>query len=164
MGTANRMFQILGIGILVALSSGSTLPKWENLNCEEGHKYLFSDVTHTWHDARDECELYGGWLVSINDRHEQNCLLEYAQSAVHHGYFWHDANDANVEGKFVHAYDNSELTWINHLWRCNDGTNLYSTGLDYLLLGMYGKDSRITGSWCDEPATNAYYFICEGSI
>ena len=32
---------------------------------QEGHKYLFSDATHTWDEALVECELYGGWLVNI---------------------------------------------------------------------------------------------------
>ena len=33
-------------------------------NVQAGHKYLFSDVTHTWADAVLECQMYGGWLVS----------------------------------------------------------------------------------------------------
>ena len=32
-------------------------------NVQAGHKYLFSDVTHTWADAVLECQMYGGWLV-----------------------------------------------------------------------------------------------------
>merc|ERR1711936_161599 len=153
MGNSNKMFQILVIGTIAALASSSSLPGWQDLNCEKGHKYLFSDVQHNWQDARDECELYGGWLVSIKDLHEQNCLLEHAQSSVQYGWFWHDANDAAVEGKFVHAYDNSELSWMNHLWYCNNGN-------DYLILGLHGETNGATGAWCNEPATYTAYFIC----
>merc|ERR1719342_1272461 len=40
----------------------SYIPKWENLECEVGHKYMFSDETHTWNEAIAECQLYGGWF------------------------------------------------------------------------------------------------------
>ena len=33
-------------------------------NVQAGHKYLFSDVTHTWADAVLESQMYGGWLIS----------------------------------------------------------------------------------------------------
>ena len=58
----------------------ATLPQWQELECEvideiyeklnlktfpfqPGHKYLFSETTLPWLEAKDECELYGGWLV-----------------------------------------------------------------------------------------------------
>ena len=82
---------LLYLGVLTLTVSGSSLPGWEDLQCEEGHKYLFSDTSHTWQDARDECELYGGWLLSINSLQEQNCLVRFAKtSGLHHGWFWHD--------------------------------------------------------------------------
>ena len=71
------------------------MPHWEDLECEvtiyllsssvltvtqEGHKYLFSDATHSWDEALVECELYGGWLVNIGGVREHNCLLEFGHS------------------------------------------------------------------------------------
>merc|ERR1712038_585842 len=114
---------ILSVSVsLVSLASSSSLPGWENLQCERGHKYLFSDTKHSWQDARDECELYGGWLLSINSQQEQNCLVRFAHSTgLQTGWFWHDANDVADEGVLVHARDNSDVTWINH--RVNCGSN-----------------------------------------
>ena len=83
--------RILRLSLLCLTVSGSDLPSWHNLNCEEGHKYLFSDETRPWQDARDECELYGGWLLDINSQREQNCLVRFAHSSgLHTGWYWHD--------------------------------------------------------------------------
>ena len=78
---------------LISLAFCSSTPEWQDLNCEEGHKYLFSEVQMTWEEARGECQLYGGWLVDLRTRKEQNCLLRYAQAAgVPEGWYWHDGN------------------------------------------------------------------------
>ena len=67
-------------------SLNGSVPRWLELDCEvcvlalifhislnqEGHEYLFSYVEHTWDMARAECELYGGWLVSIKTQAEYN--------------------------------------------------------------------------------------------
>ena len=85
------LLKIFLLSASLALSGGSSLPSWHDLNCEEGQKNLFSDVTHNWYDAMGECELYGGWLLSINSQREQNCLVRYANSAgIESGWFWHD--------------------------------------------------------------------------
>ena len=78
------------LGLLCLTVSGSSLPSWHDLNCEEGHKYFFSDETRTWQEAREECQLYGGWLLDINSQREQNCLVRYAHSAGIAAWFWHD--------------------------------------------------------------------------
>merc|ERR1712154_156057 len=150
-----KMFRnIFLLPFFLALCSSSSLPGWNDLQCEEGHKYLFSDVTHTWHDARDECELYGGWLLSINSQREQNCLVRFAHSSgLHTGWFWHDVNDAADEGILVHARDNSDLTWINHLFSCGGGDYMYHRGYDYYMLGLWGETDRATGAWCDVDTT-----------
>ena len=66
------------------------VPEWQNLECEENHKYLFSDLALNWFEAQTECELYGGWLVNIGGFKEQNCLLRYGQSQLYDSWFWHD--------------------------------------------------------------------------
>ena len=86
---------ILYLGVLSLTVSGSSLPSWHEIDCGDGYnsKYLFSDVSHTWQDARGECELYGGWLLYINNQQEQNCLVRFAHSiGLQTGYFWHDGN------------------------------------------------------------------------
>ena len=67
-----RMLLII-LSTVVTLASST--PQWQDLNCEAGHKYLFSEVDMTWEEARGECELYGGWLVDLKSRKEQNCIL-----------------------------------------------------------------------------------------
>ena len=69
--------------LLVLCQAGQIVekaPHWEDLECEAGHKYLFSEVKMNWEDARVECELYGGWLVDINSLQEQNCLMRHGNS------------------------------------------------------------------------------------
>ena len=58
-----------------------------------GHKYLFSDVTHSWEDAFGECELYGGWLVSIDSLQEQNCLMRHGKSEGYNAWYWTDGKN-----------------------------------------------------------------------
>ena len=89
-------------------SLNGSVPRWLGLDCEvcalalaltfhihislnqEGHEYLFSYVEHTWDMARAECELYGGWLVSIKTQSEYNCLLRYGHSQGMNSWFWTD--------------------------------------------------------------------------
>ena len=67
---------------------------WQDLGCEEGHKYLFKRSGWHWEQARVQCELLGGWLLSINSQQEQNCLLRFAHSSLsitwQHFWYWHD--------------------------------------------------------------------------
>ena len=85
----------------------ATLPQWQELKCEvideiyeklnlktfpfqPGHKYLFSETPLPWLEAKDECELYGGWLVNINNLQEQNCLMRHGTSEGYNGWYWTD--------------------------------------------------------------------------
>ena len=96
---------ILALSVLSGLTV--TVPSWQKLECQvalsfkllitgtfsqEGHKYLFSDVSHSWSDALSECYLYGGSLVTIENIWEQNCLLRYAQSQGYDEWYWTDGN------------------------------------------------------------------------
>ena len=57
-----------------------------------GHKYLFSEATHTWLDAMAECMLYGGWLVDVNSLEEHNCLMRFGNSQGFNAWYWTDGN------------------------------------------------------------------------
>ena len=48
--------------------------------CAKGHKYLFSEETADWNEAKEMCQILGGYLVKIENRHENNCLLVYAMN------------------------------------------------------------------------------------
>ena len=76
--------------ITCLLVSCDEVVDWVNLECEDNHKYLFSDVVHSWFDAVAECQLYGGWLLSLGSLEEQNCLLRYGQSQGLDAWYWTD--------------------------------------------------------------------------
>eukprot|EP00091_Calanus_sinicus_P019403 TRINITY_DN4865_c0_g1_i1.p1 TRINITY_DN4865_c0_g1~~TRINITY_DN4865_c0_g1_i1.p1 ORF type:complete len:160 (-),score=21.98 TRINITY_DN4865_c0_g1_i1:41-520(-) len=155
------IFSVLLLAFSASFATGNNLstPSWQNLDCEPYHKYLFSEITAGWQDALDECELYGGWLLSINSLQEQNCLLRYARSVGLSGWYRHDGNDIEVEGVWVHGSDNADMSWIHHYWNCC-GDKLCTTGGDTLILGVL--DNYDGGAWCDEPETYIAHFICEG--
>ena len=60
---------------------------------KEGHKYLFSEITHVWVHAASECELYGGWLVNIESLAEQNCLVRYGNTQGLTDWYWDDGKE-----------------------------------------------------------------------
>ena len=72
-------------------------PHWEPL-CDKlspndkqpnkQHQYLFSDETIDWNSAREMCELLAGYLVRIDNRHENNCILNYTQNNEMHAWWW----------------------------------------------------------------------------
>ena len=79
------------LSILSLVLSVSSVPDWEDLECEDGSRYLFSEVSLSWSEARGECSLYGGWLVSLNSLQEQNCLLRHAQTrGLSEDWYWTD--------------------------------------------------------------------------
>ena len=74
-----------------SLTPGGT---WVPL-CDEGHRYLFSeDLVNggpdlaDWTNAEVKCGYLGGYLVRIENRHENNCILVHAQSQGLHHYWW----------------------------------------------------------------------------
>jgi len=160
------MRTFISVTILIGLSfsqeSDIKAPHWDNLECETGHKYLFSSSGLSWEDARSECELYGGWLLNIRDIGEQNCLLRYAQSQSFHDWFWTGAHIEDTAGVFVHSSleDTVDVTWLGPRWNC--GSVLYGGG-DAVLLST-SSDGHHAGAWCDWPKANLYRFICESWI
>ena len=68
----------------------SHTPQWVPL-CNEGHQYLFSDPSQdwlNWNEAKEMCQLLGGYLVRIETRHENNCLLVHAMKNELHEWWW----------------------------------------------------------------------------
>ena len=82
----------LGIICLVKVGAKPSAPQWKQL-CDKGHQYLFSEETADWNNAREMCELFGGYLVRIENRHENNCILYHAlTNGLHQGYWWTSGN------------------------------------------------------------------------
>ena len=81
--------KIFVFSLFFSLSIG--VPQWLDLECEAGHKYLFSEMKLTWDEAVGECALYGGWLVDLRSREEQNCIIRGARTAqILEDVYWHD--------------------------------------------------------------------------
>ena len=69
---------------------------------QAGHKYLFSDITLNWEDAMAECQLYGGWLVSIKRQAEQNCLVRHGRSQGYDTNYWTDGKSVKYLKPFYY--------------------------------------------------------------
>ena len=148
-------FSVLVLG---TYCSSATLPEWKDLNCpgqvsilrlsivlkfyldfQPGHKYLFSEITHNWEDARGECELYGGWLVRIFDLEEYNCIMRHAVKEEAGIWYWTDGNDVANTGVWVHAFDNSEVSFFPHTINCCSQDHLCHIGGEAFALNTGGS-------------------------
>ena len=72
----------------------SHTPHWEPL-CDKGHQYLFSEETVDWSSALEMCQLLGGYLVRIENQHENNCLLVHAMKNELHSWWWTSSETKN---------------------------------------------------------------------
>merc|ERR1711915_209668 len=144
-------------------------PQWEDLECQPGHKYLFVadwEERRNWEDARSQCASLGGWLVDIQDIHEQNCLTRHAYKTDGlTDIYWTDASDQDEgnEGVWMHTSTNTEVTWFGP-----KGITCYSAG-DWAPMGghalfiMFGHGST-NGEFCDYDMTSELFFICKALI
>ena len=73
-----------------------------------------------------ECELYGGWLVQINDLKEYNCLMRHRLKEETLAWDWTDGNDRADAAVWTHAHDNSEVTFFSPKIRCLCSDKNYS--------------------------------------
>ena len=85
------------------VTSKTSTPDWEQLPCRKGHQYLFSEDALDWNEARAMCELYGGYLVRIEDIHENNCLLKYALNNGYENRWWTSGNLSNTYRTFFYS-------------------------------------------------------------
>merc|ERR1711976_398907 len=126
-------------------------PRWESL-CDKGHKYLFSEETVNWNDAREMCQLLGGYLARIENRHENNCILAFAQTNQLHTYWWHSGNDVDIEG--IYKMDNgSEMQWVSNF--------CYMDGAKYDALLIRTYNDVYARCWQDYPISHGAHYICE---
>merc|ERR1711936_418529 len=128
-----------------------TTPSWQEVECryDTKTKYLFSELSLTWEEAKGECQLYGGWLLNLNNLVEQNCLLKHAVTNEISGWFWHDGNGIEIEGLWVHDLDGMDL-WMHTFWSCGSSNNYENAGRtngDALLLGLMSNPC-CAGAWC----------------
>ena len=75
-------------------------------------------------------------------------------------------------GVWVHALDNSEVTWFSPKLNCGGGSqgsddnHIHTTtgGGDAYLLSLRRDDRYSAGAWCDYPSEEKEFFICKGFI
>ena len=157
------MFKYFLLAYIVSTCKGtnSSFPSWIDLECQEGHKYIFSDTVLTWNDAISECGLYGGWLVAINSLAENNCLVKHGASLGGvDWWYWTDGNDVETNGVYVH-YNYGDMEWIIPKWWCSVNYQYGAGEAFQLLIWSSSNFARFTGSWCDEDITTESFFICE---
>ena len=78
------MFLTLLFHCILGASQARAVPSWVQL-CDLKTQYLFvNDDVRTWAEAEAECDLYGGYLTRITNRHEHNCILKYATDSGWH--------------------------------------------------------------------------------
>ena len=133
---------------------------------QPGHKYLFSEITHNWFDARGECELYGGWLVQINDLAEYNCIMRHGVKEGLDDIYFTDGNDIENTGVWTHAYDSSAMSFFPPRVRCSciDSQPGCSTGGDVFFLYIW-QDRHFRGNYCDVSSESyTAKFICEAEM
>ena len=110
-----------------------------------------------------ECELYGGWLVQINNMKEYNCIMRHGIGAGLNSGYWIDVNDVADTGVLTHAYDDSEVTFFLSRVTCNCVDSSCSNGGDAYTLKIV-DDRRYRGNYCDLLSSSGYKFICETHI
>jgi len=145
----------------VETNSKLETPQWVDLECQAGHKYLFvTDEVRNWVEARDYCALFGGWLVDIQDVHEQNCLTRHAYNTGLTDYsYWTDASDLE-DGVWMHTATNSEVTWFgNKGISCGDWTPMGGHAISISL-----SINRFNGQHCDRDMTHKVNYICKALI
>jgi len=129
-------------------------PNWVQL-CDEGHQYLFSEELLDWNNAKEMCELLGGYLVRIENRHENNCILVHAQNTGQHSWWWTSGNDVDIEGYFV-MEDGKEMNWISFwYWYGKPRGSSY----DAIVIGT--TNDEYAGIWSDQQLTDKFQYICE---
>merc|ERR1712241_523714 len=124
------------------VNTKSLTPHWVQL-CDQGHQYLFSEDEKNWTDAGVTCQLFGGYLVKIENRHENNCILYHAQSNPPEYGWWWTSGHKRTEGYFIFE-DGTEMEWLSYWQGANpDG------GEDGILINA--SLGGAAGSWADAP-------------
>ena len=83
------------------------------------------------------------------------------------------AHFADTVGVWVHAFDNSDVTWFSPKLNCagagiseGDENHRPTTtgGGDAYVLSLNRDKRYVAGAWCDYPSEEPQNFICEGNI
>ncbi len=110
--------------------------------------YLLSSQNATWPDALVACESWGGSLVSIESREEDELLGEHMTAT-----FWIAASDRVQEGRMFWS-GGAPLTFTN--WSPGQPDD-FQDREDCVV------KTAPAGTWNDRPCTNVIPYVCERS-
>ena len=122
----------------------------------------------------------------VGTQAEYSCLLRYGNTQGYSSWFWTDGISYTTEDRaqkpfqyriinhqisyfflahtdeyeiWVHALDNSDVTWFSPKWTCHADANFHAGGGDAFIIHLGG--TTLSGSYCDTDKTSHRKFICE---
>jgi hypothetical protein len=124
-----------------------------NVHYYGGDAYMFCTTAATWTAARDSCEYYGYYLISINDSAENTFAVDTAYR-WYRGKWWTGGNDVAREGTWTWRGGD---TWSYTNWGQGEPNNS-GNNEDCMQLGRY-----LDYTWNDEPCSASFRYVCEAN-
>ena len=115
------------------------------------HAYFVSKEILQWPEAKKQCELNGGHLVTISDKNEN--VMAAKAAFMKKSDVWIGLNDIANDGHWVWVTGES-VTYVH--WALGEPNN--QMGEDYVVVRYYGDNF---GKWNDEKTYFTTYYIME---
>jgi hypothetical protein len=125
-----------------------------------GHKYYVSKNTAAWPEADGTCRQYGGHLVTITSKEENQALLQAIKSKNINVSLWIGLTDKDDEGiwKWVTGEKLGYTYW--DIQQPDNWTGPGPGGEDYAAIWQH-KSTKIRYRWNDQAADSLSLFILE---
>jgi len=123
-------------------------PADPNLKMWEGRRYLLVKRPAFWSEAKLQCELLGGHLLTITSAREQRFIFEEFDANV-----WLGATDERIEGKWEWVTGEQ---WSYACWTAGQPDNAWEKEHWAEMVTWGGKPG-----WNDAPAITRRQYICE---
>ena len=148
-----KVFHLLALvivnGSFVSLAKPALSQKHKIItNPQNNHRYLLSPPM-TWVEANNFARSMGGYLVTINDRRENQWLVDnFIKKETK--FLWIGINDRHQEGKFCWLSD-QQPDYLN--WTAGEpNDNPQQGGEDFgAINGFANPFNRPVGQWSDAP-------------
>lgn len=148
------LFTITLLSSLMAQSQSETArsslkPEEIMINPDNGHQYFLTPEM-SWESAQEWATKKGGNLVTINDKKENQWLVENFMTPETN-FLWIGINDLEKEGNFVWI-SGEKSAYFN--WAQGEPNNNIEQGGEHFgtLNGIANPFDRPLGTWSDAPA------------
>lgn len=146
--------------VKVKAKKGVTIPsKIENptVTTYNNHTYALFDEACTWKQAKEYCEKYGGHLVTINDKEEQEFINELLNNyiATNKNCYWTGLYKSLNQWKWADGTKYNYKNWARNEPNSYDGEEAYVH-----LFGRKftkGNGTKYVGDWNDASNDGAGY-------